>query len=70
MQKNYFLDTEWFMFLSESTDVQCSELKFLLTNYEPDQELFIGNFITGHGDIQVQKSHILNKELLVSTVES
>ena len=58
------------MFLSESTDVQCLELKSLLINFEPDQELFIGNFKTRHGDIQVQKSHILNKELLVSPVRS
>ena len=41
------------MFLNESTDVQCSELKSLLINYEPDQKLFIGNFITEHGDTKV-----------------
>jgi hypothetical protein len=46
------------MFLSESTAVECAELKSMLKDYEPGKELFIGHSLVGHGDLQVKVASI------------
>jgi len=75
VNKNSSPDTKWFVFLSESAEVDVDTFDKMISKYSSDEEHFIGHSLISHGDKDIQypdlrSGFILSRYLLIQILRN
>ena len=70
MNENLNPETKWFVFLSESAEIDIDIFEKMISKYNSDEVHFIGHSLMSHGDMDVQypdlrSGFILSRHLLI-----